>query len=389
MKNFVYNIPTKVFFGKGQIEKIGTEILKYGKKVLLVYGKGSVKSNGIYDKTVEILKNNNIEYFEVAGVDPNPRVETVYFGADICKKEGINLILAMGGGSTIDCAKAISLQSKYDGDFWADFYIGGKKELVKDVTPVASILTLAATGSEMNGSTVISNMAVNMKVGFNHPKLKPVFSVEDPEYTYSVSRYQTCAGAIDIMSHLFEQYFSVEKDGFMQNRMIEGLLKTIIHYAPIALENPRDYEARANIMWTSSMALNELVTYGKNSTDWATHQIEHQLSAVYDITHGIGLGIMTPAWMKYVLCEENIHRFVDYGKNIWNLTGSDKEIAEKSIEKTKEFFTSLGCPASLSEINIDDSHFESMAANAVFRGPVGSMKKLTKEDIVEIYKLAL
>lgn len=389
MKNFVYNIPTKVFFGKGQIEKIGTEILKYGKKVLLVYGKGSVKSNGIYDKTIEILKNNNIEYFEVAGVDPNPRVETVYFGADICKREGINLILAMGGGSTIDCAKAISLQSKYDGDFWADFYIGGKKELVKDVTPVASILTLAATGSEMNGSTVISNMAVNMKVGFNHPKLKPVFSVEDPEYTYSVSRYQTCAGAIDIMSHLFEQYFSVEKDGFMQNRMIEGLLKTIIHYAPIALENPRDYEARANIMWTSSMALNELVTYGKNSTDWATHQIEHQLSAVYDITHGIGLGIMTPAWMKYVLCEENIHRFVDYGKNIWNLTGSDKEIAEKSIEKTKEFFTSLGCPASLSEINIDDSHFESMAANAVFRGPVGSMKKLTKEDIVEIYKLAL
>ena len=175
----------------------------------------------------------------------------------------------------------------------------------------------------------------------------------------------------------------------MQNRLIEGLLKTIIHYAPIALENPKDYEARANIMWTSSMALNELVTYGKESTDWATHQIEHQLSAVYDITHGIGLGILTPAWMKYVLSDENIHRFVDYGKNIWNLTGTDREIAEKSIEKTREFFTSLGCPASLSEINIDNRHFEEMAANAVFRGNVGSMKKLTKEDIVEIYKLAL
>ena len=295
----------------------------------------------------------------------------------------------MGGGSTIDCAKAVSLQSKYDGDFWKDFYIDGKKDLIKEVTPVASILTLAATGSEMNGSTVISNTAVNMKVGFNHPKLKPVFSVEDPEYTYSVSKYQTCAGAIDIMSHLFEQYFSIENDGFLQNRMIEGLLKTIIHYAPIAIENPKDYEARANIMWTSSLALNELVTYGKISTDWATHQIEHQLSAVYDITHGIGLGILTPAWMKYVLSEENIHRFVDYGKNIWNLSGSDKEIAEKSIEKTKEFFTSLGCPSSLSEINIDDSHFEEMAANAVFRGSVGSMKKLTKEDIVAIYKLAL
>lgn len=389
MRNFVYNIPTKIFFGKGQIEKIGEEILKYGKRVLLVYGKGSVKANGIYDKVVEILNKNGIEFFEVAGVDPNPRTETVYYGADICKKNNIDLILAMGGGSTIDCAKAIGLQSKYDGDFWTDFYIGGKKGLIKEVTPIASILTLAATGSEMNGSTVISNMSVNMKVGFNHPKLKPVFSVEDPEYTYSVSRYQTCAGAIDIISHLFEQYFSAEKDGFMQNRLIEGLLKTIIHYAPIALENPKDYEARANIMWTSSMALNELVTYGKESTDWATHQIEHQLSAVYDITHGIGLGILTPAWMKYVLSDENIHRFVDYGKNIWNLTGTDREIAEKSIEKTREFFTSLGCPASLSEINIDNRHFEEMATNAVFRGNVGSMKKLTKEDIVEIYKLAL
>lgn len=389
MKNFVYNIPTKIFFGKGQIKKIGPEILKYGKKVLLVYGKGSIKSNGIYDKAIEILKEYGIEYFELGGVDPNPRTETVYKGAEICKENKIDLILAMGGGSTIDCAKAIGLQSKYEGDFWKDFYIDGKKEFVKEVTPVASILTLAATGSEMNGSTVISNTAVNMKVGFNHPKLKPVFSVEDPEYTYSVSKYQTCAGAIDIMSHLFEQYFSIENDGFLQNRMIEGLLKTIIHYVPIAIENPKDYEARANIMWTSSLALNELVTYGKISTDWATHQIEHQLSAVYDITHGIGLGILTPAWMKYVLSEENIHRFVDYGKNIWNLSGSDKEIAEKSIEKTKEFFTSLGCPSSLSEINIDDSHFEEMAANAVFRGSVGSMKKLTKEDIVAIYKLAL
>ena len=389
MKNFVYNIPTKIFFGKGQIKKIGPEILKYGKKVLLVYGKGSIKSNGIYDKAIEILKEYGIEYFELGGVDPNPRTETVYKGAEICKENKIDLILAIGGGSTIDCAKAIGLQSKYEGDFWKDFYIDGKKEFVKEVTPVASILTLAATGSEMNGSTVISNTAVNMKVGFNHPKLKPVFSVEDPEYTYSVSKYQTCAGAIDIMSHLFEQYFSIENDGFLQNRMIEGLLKAIIHYVPIAIENPKDYEARANIMWTSSLALNELVTYGKISTDWATHQIEHQLSAVYDITHGIGLGILTPAWMKYVLSEENIHRFVDYGKNIWNLSGSDKEIAEKSIEKTKEFFTSLGCPSSLSEINIDDSHFEEMAANAVFRGSVGSMKKLTKEDIVAIYKLAL
>lgn len=245
MKNFVYSIPTKVFFGKGQIEKIGPEILKYGKKVLLVYGKGSIKSNGIYDKAVEILKAHGIEYFELGGVDPNPRTETVYKGAEICKENSIDLILAMGGGSTIDCAKAISLQSKYDGDFWTDFYIKGRRDLIKEVTPVASILTLAATGSEMNSNSVISKMDENMKVGFSYEGIKPVFSVEDPEYTYSVSKYQTCAGAIDIMSHLFEQYFSAEKDGFMQNRIIEGLLKTIIHFAPIAVENPKDYEARA------------------------------------------------------------------------------------------------------------------------------------------------
>ncbi|WP_300356642.1 iron-containing alcohol dehydrogenase [Fusobacterium sp.] len=389
MKNFVYSIPTKIFFGKGQIEKIGTEILKYGKKVLLVYGKGSIKSNGIYDKVIEILKENEIEYFELGGIDPNPRTESVYKGAEICKENKVDLILAMGGGSTIDCAKAISLQSKYDGDFWEDLYINGRKELIKEVTPVASILTLSATGSEMNGNSVISKKESNLKVGFSHEKIKPVFSVEDPEYTYSVNKYQTCAGAIDIMSHLFEQYFSTEKDGFLQNRLIEGILKTVIHYAPIAIENPKDYEARANIMWASSLGLNELVSYGKLSTDWATHNIEHQLSAVYDITHGIGLGILTPAWMKYVLSENNIHRFVDYGKNIWNLSGTDMEIAEKSIEKTKEFFTSLGCPSSLSEINIDDTHFEKMAENAVARGAFGSMKKLNKEDVIAIYKLAL
>lgn len=389
MKNFVYSIPTKIFFGKGQIDKIGTEILRYGKKVLLVYGKGSIKSNGIYDKVIEILKENEIEYFELGGIDPNPRTESVYKGAEICKENKVDLILAMGGGSTIDCAKAISLQSKYDGDFWEDLYINGRKDLIKEVTPVASILTLSATGSEMNGNSVISKKESNLKVGFSHEKIKPVFSVEDPEYTYSVNKYQTCAGAIDIMSHLFEQYFSTEKDGFLQNRLIEGILKTVIHYAPIAIENPKDYEARANIMWASSLGLNELVSYGKLSTDWATHNIEHQLSAVYDITHGIGLGILTPAWMKYVLSENNIHRFVDYGKNIWNLSGTDMEIAEKSIEKTKEFFTSLGCPSSLSEINIDDTHFEKMAENAVARGAFGSMKKLNKEDVIAIYKLAL
>jgi alcohol dehydrogenase YqhD (iron-dependent ADH family) len=261
---------------------------------------------------------------------------------------------------------------------------------VKECLPVASILTLAATGSEMNANAVISNLSTNEKRGLKCEMAKPVFSILDPTLTYSVNKYHTAAGVIDIMSHLFEQYFSPETDAFLQNRMNEGVLKTAIKYGPIALENPTDYEARANIMWAGSLALNGLLSLGKNSTDWATHMIEHELSAKYDITHGIGLGILTPYWMEYVLSPENVHRFVDYGRNVWKIHGKDEmEIAHEAIRKTREFFTSLGCPVTLREVGIDDSKFEEMAADATYAGPIGSMKKLTKEDVLAIYKLAL
>uniref|UniRef100_UPI0035690DB2 iron-containing alcohol dehydrogenase n=1 Tax=Ilyobacter sp. TaxID=3100343 RepID=UPI0035690DB2 len=316
--------------------------------------------------------------------------ESVYKGAEICKKNDIGLVLAAGGGSVIDCAKAIAAQVKYNGDVWQDFYVDHNLKELRDALPVASILTLAATGSEMNGNTVISKMDTNEKLGLGHEKLRPVFSILDPTYTFTVNKFHTAAGAVDIMSHVFEQYFSPDKKGYLQSRLMEGILKTVVHYGPVALKDPTNYEARSNLMWAGSLALNGMLSCGKESTDWATHAMEHELSAQYDITHGMGLGILTPYWMDYVLSEENAHRFVDYAKNVWGIEGDcEMSVARKSIEKTREFFTSLGTPKKLSEVGIDHDKFEIMAERAVKNGPIGTMQALEKEDVMAIYEMAL
>ncbi|WP_304159402.1 iron-containing alcohol dehydrogenase [Fusobacterium ulcerans] len=389
MKNFNYNVSTKILFGTGKVDELGNEVKKIGSKVLLVYGKGSIKKNGLYDKVIEVLKREEITIFELPNVDPNPRIECVYYGAEICKREGIELVLAIGGGSTIDCAKAIAAQSRYNGDVWEDLYVKNKIKQLTSALPVASVLTLAATGSEMNGNSVISNMNENRKLSIGIDLLRPVFSILDPIYTYSVNKYQTAAGTADIMSHIFEQYFSPDHDGFLQNRLMEGLLKTIIHFGPIAYNEPENYEARANLMWGSSLALNGLLTYGKISTDWATHGMEHELSAYHDITHGVGLAILTPVWMEYVLSDENVHRFEEYGKYVWDISGDDPmAIAKEAINKTREFFKSLNIPSTLQEVGIKEENLEKMADAAVAFGPLGTMKKLHKADVLEILKRA-
>ena len=390
MKNFNYNIPTKVLFGRGKVNEVGKEAKRYGDKVLLVYGKGSVKKSGLFDVVVESLKKSGIHIYELPNIDPNPRIDSVYAGAELCRKMGINLIIAMGGGSVIDCSKAIAAQANYYGDEWQDLYVEQKLNTLTSALPVASILTLAASGSEMNGNSVISNMHTTQKLAIGHDLLRPVFSILDPEYTFTVNQYHTAAGVVDILSHLFEQYFTPDQEGYLQNRLMEAMMKTVIEYGPIAYNELDDYEARANLMWTSSLALNGMVTYGKVSTDWATHGMEHELSAFYDITHGVGLGILTPYWMKYVLSEENVHRFVEYGKNVWNLDGENNmEIANKAINKTREFFSSLGIPSTLKEVGIDESKLDKMAEQATMFGALGSMKKLYKEDVLAIYKMAL
>lgn len=390
MRNFNYNIPTKVLFGRGKVEEVGKEAKKYGDKVLLVYGKGSVKKSGLFDIVVNSLKDAGIHIYELPNIDPNPRIDSVYQGAELCRKVGINLIIAMGGGSVIDCSKAIAAQANYCGDVWQDLYVEQKLDTLTSALPIASILTLAATGSEMNGNSVISNMHTNQKLSIGHDILRPVFSILDPEYTFTVNKYHTAAGIVDILSHLFEQYFTPDHEGYLQNRMMEAMMKTVIEYGPIAYNELDNYEARANLMWTSSLALNGMVSYGKVETDWATHGMEHELSAFYDITHGVGLGILTPYWMKYVLSEDNVHRFVEYGRNVWKIHGHDNmEIANKAIDKTREFFNSLNIPQTLREVGIDDSKLEKMAEQATMFGAIGTMKKLYKEDVLAIYKMAL
>lgn len=386
MENFHYNIPTQIYFGKGQIENLGQRLRAVSDRVLLVYGGGSIKKNGLYDKVTEQLKLAGITWEELAGVEPNPRIESVRSGVALCREKDLKAVLAVGGGSTIDCAKIIASGTCYDGDPWDQVLDNSK---ITKALPVVSVLTLAATGSEMDGFAVISDLSKNEKWGTGNDVTKPVFSIMDPEYTFTVSARQTAAGTADIMSHTFENYFTREKGAYLQARFCEGILKTCIHYAPIALKEPENYEARANLMWASSMAINGICSYGEN-TAWAVHPMEHELSAFYDITHGVGLAILTPNWMEYVLNEQTIWRFVEYGKNVWGITeGADMEIAKKAIENTRTFFASLGLPQTLHEIQINEEHFDVMAQKAADGGLEYGFIPLSKEDVKKIYEMAL
>lgn len=389
MNNFNYNIPTKIFFGEGKIELLASEIKKYGSRVLLAYGGGSIKRTGVYDDVIKELDNNDIPYFELSGIQPNPRVESVEEGVKICRENNVDFILAVGGGSTIDCSKAIAAAYYYQGNPW-DLVIGKAK--IEKVLPLASVLTLSATGSEMDAGAVISNMKTNQKYGFGHPEFFPKFSILDPTYTYTVDKYQTASGVADIMSHTFETYFSNDKGSYLQDRIAEAILKTCIKYGPIALENPNDYESRANLMWSSSLAINGLIRYGKDSI-WSVHPLEHELSAHYDITHGVGLAILTPHWMENVLNEENLYKFVEYGINVWDIDSSlaDLEIAKMSISKTSEFFHSLDIPMNLRKVGIDEEKLELMAKAVTEhnKGLVGNFKALDYNDVLDIFKKSL
>jgi alcohol dehydrogenase YqhD (iron-dependent ADH family) len=387
MKNFDYHIPTDVYFGKGQINKLGQRMSSIAKKVLLVYGGGSIKKIGLYDQIMEQLKQAGITVFELSGVEPNPRIQTVKKGVAICKQEDIEGILAAGGGSTIDCAKVVSAGACYDGDPW-DLVLDSNK--IKKVLPIAAILTLAATGSEMDGFAVISDMDKNEKWGTGNELTKPVFSIMDPQYTFSVSKYQTAAGSSDIMSHTFENYFNNTKGAFLQARIAEGILKTVIKYAPIAVEHPDDYEARANLMWASSLAINGLIRYGEG-TAWTVHPMEHELSAFYDITHGAGLALLTPYWMEYILSEKTVGKFAEYGVNVWGIDSSKEPmaIAKEAIAKTREFFNMIGMPSHLKELGIDQTHFDIMSEKAANGGLAYGFVPLTKKDVKKIYAMAL
>ena len=387
MKNFHYHMPVDLFFGEGQISQLANQLQRFGNRVLLVYGGGSIKRNGIYQKIMDIFAAEHISFWELSGVEPNPRLETVIRGVELCRAHHIDLILAVGCGSSIDCAKVVAGSVHYDGNPW-DIVLDST--LCQNVLPIGVILTIAATGSEMDPMAVITNTEQNLKYGVGHPDFIPRFSILDPTYTYSVPAAQTAAGTADMMSHVFESYFTLHDGAFLINRLAEGILQTCIHYGPIAVKEPENYEARANLMWASSLAINGLLKNGKDCP-WSVHAMEHALSAYFDVTHGTGLAILTPAWMKYILDDSTAQMFAEYGWNVWHLERSwdAMRTANAAIEKTREFFISLGIPATLRELNIPESMLETMAKSAPKNGDtIHGVKPLHWKDVLNIYKLA-
>ena len=387
MNNFVYNIPTKVYFGENQLSNLAKELLKFGRRVLMTYGGGSIKRIGLYDRVVSELQAAGIELYELSGIEPNPRIESVRKGAAMCKEHNIDVLLAVGGGSTLDATKFMAAGACVDHDPWEFF--GANAKPIERALPIVTILTLAATGSEMDSGGVISNLATGDKLGRLAPALQPRVSFLDPTLTYSVSRFQTACGAADMMSHIIEVYFNTQKDLFMLDCFMEGMLKTIVKYAPIALREPDNYEARANLMWTSSWAINGFINGGKRKA-WSCHPMEHELSAVYDITHGLGLAILTPRWMEYCLDETNVDKYVQYGVNVFGIDASQEKmaIARESIRRTEEFlFDTLGLERTFGAVGIKREDYAMMAQKACRYGDIKGFKTLTPEDVVRIFEM--
>ncbi|MCL1823953.1 MAG: iron-containing alcohol dehydrogenase [Oscillospiraceae bacterium] len=385
MLNFNFQSPTYFEFGKGAENAVGTLINRFstgdsGRKILLHYGGGSIKKSGLYDTVTAKLKESGLEFVELGGVVPNPMSGLVYQGIELCRKENVGFILAVGGGSAIDSAKAIAAGAVYDGDFW-DFYNG---KYIEESLPVGVILTLAAAGSEGSPNSVITKEDTLEKRGASGEVIRPVFSILNPELTQTLPPYQTAAGATDIMVHVIERYFSNTKDVEITDRLCEAVLKTMITETPRALENPDNYEARANIMWAGMVAHNNLCGVGREQ-DWASHGMEHELSAFYGATHGAGLAVVCPAWMKYV-SKQNPFKFTQFAERVWDVKGIDEGIA--AFEK---FLKSIGMPSSITEFGAKEEEIPKIAAHVRYNddGILGGYVPLKQKNVEEIYRLAL
>lgn len=387
MKAFEFYNPTQLIFGKGQLEALKREVPKYGKRVLLVYGGGSIKRSGLYDNVMSLLGEIGAEVTELAGVEPNPRLSTVHKGVELCRTHQIDLVLAVGGGSVLDCSKAIAVGAKYDGDMW-DF--AERKATAKAALPLGTVLTMAATGSEMNAGSVITNEKTQEKLGWGSVYAFPAFSILDPVNTFSLPRDQTVYGIVDMMSHTLEHYFHLESNTPVQLGWCETILRTVIDAAPGLVNDLENYELRETIMYCGTMALNGFLNMGLTG-DWATHNIEHAVSAVYDIPHGGGLAILFPNWMKH-----NLHvkpeRFKQLAVNVFHVNPegkNDEEVGLEGIQALRDFWNSIGAPSRLADYDIDASKIDVMADKAVKFGPFGGFNKLNREDVVEIYKASL
>ena len=392
MKDFLFYAPTEVQFGKQSEELVADLVKKYGgSKVLLHYGGQSAKRSGLLDKICRLLNEGGIEYIELGGVVPNPRLSKVKEGIALCRQQGIDFILAVGGGSVIDSSKAIAYGVPYEGDVW-DFYIG--KAEATTCLPVATVLTIPAAGSEMSEASVITNEDGDIKLGYSNNICRPKFAIMNPERTFTLPPYQTAAGVTDIMLHTQERYFNTECDMTIADNIAEALLRTMKECVFTVLENPEDYRSRAQIMWAGSLAHND-VTGNRLTGDWATHSIEHELSAMFDVTHGAGLAVVWPSWARYVY-KENMSRFVRFAVNVMGVENdfTDPEgTALKGIEAMKRFYRAIGMPTTIRELigrDITDKEIKEMASKCTRGGAItqGRFKKLTTADIEAIYQLA-
>lgn len=384
--NFTYCNPTKLYFGKESIKGLNKELPKYGKNVLLVYGGGSIKKSGIYDEIVKILKENGKEIFEDAGVMPNPTVEKLNEGVDIARKSKADFILAVGGGSVCDYAKAVSVSVNCKEDAWEKYYIRFEDvDKETKIIPIGCVLTMVGTGSEMNGGSVITNHSQKLKIGHVFGEnVFPKFSILNPEYTFTLPKYQMVSGIYDIMSHILEQYFSGTDDN-TSDYVMEGLLKSLIHSAEIAVENPKDYEARSNIMWTATWALNTFVAKGKTQ-DWEVHMLGQSVGAHTDATHGMTLAAVSMPYYRYIL-PYGLAKFKRYAINVWNVNGenkSDKEIAEEGLAKMEAWMKKIGLVMNITELGAKEEMLDDMVKSSFIME--GGYKVLNKDDIKAILK---
>lgn len=384
MENFIYHNPVKLVVGKGQLASLSTEVSAYGKKVLLVYGGGSIKQNGIYEQIINQLDEINAEVVEFAGIEPNPKLSTVRKAIDVCKSEKIEFLLAVGGGSVIDAAKAISVGARTDTDIWK---IITKEERPTDALPFGTVVTIASSGSEMNASSVITNWDTHVKKGWSSPYAYPKFSILDPEYTFSVPHEQTVFGIVDVMAHVLENYFHHTSNTPVQDGFCESILQTLIETGPKLLANPESYEYRETLMLSAVLARNGMINMGYKG-DWATHDLEHAISALHDIPHAGGIAILFPNWMEHVLDSENAFRFKQFAERVFDVesTGkTDHEVAMEGIDRLRNFWNKLGAPTRLTYYGIEEDSIVGIADKTVAdRTAYGNFKRLTKEDSVKI-----
>lgn len=390
MLNFDFYAPARIIFGKDTQQKIGKVLKPHAKKVLLHYGGGSIKKSGLYDQVIASLKENGIAYVELGGVQPNPRLGLVHQGIQLARDEGVDLILAVGGGSAIDSAKAIAMGVYLDHDVW-DVY--EQQMRIDKALPVAVVLTIPAAGSESSGDTVITNEEKSLKYGYGSPRLRPLISIMNPELFFTLPKDQVANGVADMMSHVFERYFTNTRNTDLTDGLCEAVLRTIMLNGPKVLDNPHDYDAWAEIGFSGTVAHNGLVGMGREQ-DWACHNMEHELSAIYDVAHGAGLAVLTPAWMRYVY-KDNIDMFVQFAVNVMGVQMSyrDKDaLVLEGIARLEAFFRRMGLPQTLTELGIDGSRLEEMAKKATGiafgeESPLGNFKKLAWQDVVNIYNL--